>query len=541
MTLITFFRSVSVVAIGISMCFGEAQALQQMKAEASAYATRPKQATDMVEKEGDDNLKSRELVSGVTYRRADETGNPGEAYWFTSLGIARSAEEFAKLSTCLDQARMVGFTGDFVFSGENDTEYTAYSEMGVGKFATRKEAQAFVDIFPSEIECRPSVRNSGMYAFDKTQPTIVHVLEIEPGKFDGRLVAARGSAAAVDRTKPSDVLQRFAAGVAATNGGYFVMESSDGLVGESAGISVQGGRMLSEPTKGRPWVSIKNASRIEVRLNEKEPAEPTALVSANGKMLLIDGVNRKPGVLRNCGSLYDKAFATAIHDKSCPTTNEIVVMTNGSGIEIDPSKDTVIYRLGLNKRLELVDKRKAPGPSDTILVATGNKRTELADFATSRGPMQLSFGAFITDGQTYAMNGGPTLLANGKAVKREAEEGWPFGKASLVEAMDMHRFINMRAPRTAIGVTASGNILLVVVDGWRFGTDTGPKVPMSGGATIDELTSILLKLGAQDAMNLDGGGSSAMVLKEGVVSNPSDSDGERAVGDSFIILSNQVK
>jgi hypothetical protein len=84
-----------------------------------------------------------------------------------------------------------------------------------------------------------------------------------------------------------------------------------------------------------------------------------------------------------------------------------------------------------------------------------------------------------------------------------------------------------RQPRTAIGVTATGKILLVVIDGRRPG--------WSRGATLGELRTILRDLGAVDAMNLDGGGSSEMVVKGKVVNRPSDGH-ERRITNAVLIL-----
>jgi len=62
-------------------------------------------------------------------------------------------------------------------------------------------------------------------------------------------------------------------------------------------------------------------------------------------------------------------------------------------------------------------------------------------------------------------------------------------------------------PRTGVGVTASGKILLVVVDGRQPRWSLGP--------SVDEFARIMKDLGAVDALNLDGGGSSEMVVKAG--------------------------
>lgn len=84
-----------------------------------------------------------------------------------------------------------------------------------------------------------------------------------------------------------------------------------------------------------------------------------------------------------------------------------------------------------------------------------------------------------------------------------------------------------RNPRTAIGWTNNGRILLVVVDGRR------PK--WSVGYTLGGLAAQMRALGAVQALNLDGGGSSTMVVEGRVVNKPSDGN-QRRVTNAVVVL-----
>lgn len=88
---------------------------------------------------------------------------------------------------------------------------------------------------------------------------------------------------------------------------------------------------------------------------------------------------------------------------------------------------------------------------------------------------------------------------------------------------------NERHPRTGVGFSADGNkIYYIVVDG---------RLTTSVGVTTYELADILRLSGAAYAVNLDGGGSSAMFIKEvGVVNTPSDGT-PRAVGNALFTIS----
>ena len=73
-----------------------------------------------------------------------------------------------------------------------------------------------------------------------------------------------------------------------------------------------------------------------------------------------------------------------------------------------------------------------------------------------------------------------------------------------------------------------GKLLLVTVDGRQPG--------VSAGMTLEMLAEVLLEFGAVDAMNLDGGGSTTMVIHNGIVNRPSDQTGERPVSDAILVF-----
>jgi exopolysaccharide biosynthesis protein len=66
-------------------------------------------------------------------------------------------------------------------------------------------------------------------------------------------------------------------------------------------------------------------------------------------------------------------------------------------------------------------------------------------------------------------------------------------------------------------------------------TVDGRQPAVSVGMSLQELAEYLLSLGAVDAMNLDGGGSTTMYLDGKVVNTPSDKDGERKIGDAIVV------
>ena len=97
-------------------------------------------------------------------------------------------------------------------------------------------------------------------------------------------------------------------------------------------------------------------------------------------------------------------------------------------------------------------------------------------------------------------------------------------------------FVILRHPRTAIG-TSGNKVYLVTVDGRSKGN--------SLGVNLNELANILKWLGAENALNLDGGGSTTMYIEgqpeNGIVNRPCDNQkfdrqGERRVSNSLLLL-----
>lgn len=83
------------------------------------------------------------------------------------------------------------------------------------------------------------------------------------------------------------------------------------------------------------------------------------------------------------------------------------------------------------------------------------------------------------------------------------------------------------APRTAIGQTADGSILLLTIDGRQIS---------SIGATLKEEQNVLLAYGAVNAANLDGGSSTTMFYSGQVINSPADAFGERYVPTAFVVI-----
>ncbi|MBK8143140.1 MAG: phosphodiester glycosidase family protein [Chitinophagaceae bacterium] len=115
-----------------------------------------------------------------------------------------------------------------------------------------------------------------------------------------------------------------------------------------------------------------------------------------------------------------------------------------------------------------------------------------------------------------AVGGGPVLLQNGDIKITNNEELKFAGKA-----------INDKHPRTAMGYTGDNKLVILVIEGRNPGK--------AEGATLIQEAQIFKDLGCREAINLDGGGSSCMLVNGKETIKVSDASGQRPVPAVFII------
>jgi exopolysaccharide biosynthesis protein len=115
-----------------------------------------------------------------------------------------------------------------------------------------------------------------------------------------------------------------------------------------------------------------------------------------------------------------------------------------------------------------------------------------------------------------AVGGGPVLLQSGDIKITNEEEMMFTGKA-----------INDKHPRTAMGYTKDNKLIILVVEGRHPG--------IAEGATLTQLAQVFKDLGCREALNLDGGGSSCMLVNGKETITVSDKEGQRSVPAVFII------
>jgi hypothetical protein len=320
---------------------------------------------------------------------------------------------------------------------------------------------------------------------------VINVLVLDPSRT--RLVLGRANDKLVGTETTSSIARRHGA-LAATNAGFFRTDGS--YRGEPAGIVLRAGKVLSEPYRKRPGLAVSNkGGRTRLAVVDAEVRVEAA--PSKGLRRRVDGVNRP-----RLGE--ELILFTPEFDRT--------TLTGPEGVEAVVDKGRVV---------DVIDGRGAASIPRTGWVLSG--RGPAAEWVRA----QLKPGTrleLLTDVRLtprpaftpeFVVGGGPRLVRAGRPVAAGPEAGGP-------------GFTETRHPRTAVGVRADGRVLLVTVD--------GRQPERSVGMTIAELASLLLELGAVEAVNMDGGGSTTMVAGGRVVNSPSDLTGERPVGDALLVL-----
>ncbi len=197
-------------------------------------------------------------------------------------------------------------------------------------------------------------------------------------------------------------------------------------------------------------------------------------------------------------------------------SNQTVLYTSRWGKQAPPVPEDGLQILIRQDRVAAVSQTEAlPIPQDGM-VLSGPASPEMLALGSLNPNIPLSLNVYTLpdwSGMKHAVGGGPWLVRNG---------------TPYVDLQAQHftsRSLGSREPRSAVGVTAQGKMLLVTVDGRQKG--------VSIGMTLYEMAYLMKKLGAINAMNLDGGSSTQMSVYGRTVNRPS--AGSIGVSNSLII------
>lgn len=371
---------------------------------------------------------------------------------------------------------------------------TLFAEKGMPVFLLCALCVLFGEISAQDFkQIHPGVEYAQVAQKIGTDPVKINLLRIDRMKV--RLDVVHAGAAVIGLETTSSIAKRRGA-VAAINAGFFRLDKS-AFAGDAAGVLMIDRMLLSESISDRTAIFITDYPSTNLGIGQVRTEHN---LESNGRRFPVHGINRE----RKADEIvvYQEEFG--------PTT-----LTATGGVEI-----TV-----LQGKVTSVNMASGNGPipkGGYVISASGKFTAELAAIRMGdpAGFYRLAF--LLRDGLRLPLEmvddvvaGVPQLIKNGKI-----DITWEQEKAAK-------SFAETRHPRTAVARLESGKFLFATVDGRQPG--------VSVGMSLQELADYLLSLGAVNAMNLDGGGSTTMFLDGKVVNTPSDPTGERKIGDAILV------
>jgi hypothetical protein len=233
------------------------------------------------------------------------------------------------------------------------------------------------------------------------------------------------------------------------------------------------------------------------------------------------------GMLSTPGILMLGAATIPLAGWNQPRQRGVVLYDRGYGPETDTATGAVeIVMRGSPARVVVVDTATAGvaiPPDGAVVVASRTAAPQVrALLATAAPGIQARWHVGFTPIRPREAVGGFPVLVADSAVLQDLDSAGGAG------------FAPVRHPRTAVGIASGGRrLLLVTVD--------GRQLPYSDGMTLRELAELLRSFGAADALNLDGGGSTTLVVRErggalAIANRPSDREGERPVANALAVV-----
>jgi hypothetical protein len=351
---------------------------------------------------------------------------------------------------------------------------------------------------------------------------------IDPRRYHGTIMATHHGAVA--RRQGTSSVARALHATVAVNGGFFVISGADGYPGAPAGLAVYRGGLASMSAGARAAL-VLGAGRPRI-----ERLQSAVMVRDGQSWRAVQGINRIPGVIRNCGRPDSVPFRRPRQDVTCTSRSELVLFTPqlGAATPAGPGAQVVL------------------GPRGFVLAAWHGRRTArqvrrghlvIQGIGAMAGWLRrhAAVGRHLTVTRKLATPGGRRVplrrglsIVSGAPMLVRAGRTWIDAAAEgVIDPADRsfnYAWARLRQPRTIAGVGRRGQLLLVTVDGRRPG--------VSDGATLAEEAALMRSLGAVSALNLDGGGSTAMAVRGVLVNSPSDG-AERADGDFVVAVPRQ--
>lgn len=368
---------------------------------------------------------------------------------------------------------------EIVFSsgGRIGNPYVATDSAGLFRLSIpyQKEKKAFA------VAGGEKIADGVTYYQDRTpvngRHSDVHILRIEPFSNSIKVFPVLANEGIAQKEVLSSMAKRYNA-LAAINGAYFTSR------GDPIGTLIINRHLISSPLYKRSVFGVTDDDTLVFG-----NPDFSGTLRTTGISLKIDAVNQ-PRVGEHL------VVFTPEYARSTLTIEE--------GIELVLVKGKVV---GIHKRDALIP------PDGVVVSAGGQKADELSKLRLGQS-VELDYSIDKPWNLIkHAVCGGPRLISDGQVDINGKEEKFD---DSITYG---------RHPRTAVAITFAGDLLFLVVDG---------RSKRSAGMKLTELADYMRKLGVRHAINLDGGGSTSMIIKGKIVNKPSDG-GERRISNGILV------
>jgi hypothetical protein len=334
-----------------------------------------------------------------------------------------------------------------------------------------------------------------------TGPWVINLLRVDLKQVDLRIAHALDEGVGLETT--SSIAARYSA-IAAVNAGFF--RTTGTYRGESSGVLVVDGKLISEPIEGRAAFGlIKSSAGAEIIFGHLKFSG--YVESPRGRRSAISGLNRPRAadeLIVYTPEFHKTTLTTPDGVEVIVRRTRIIRIRGGEGSSAIPLDGFVISACGSAREWVLANLRLGS------VVRLSSKLAAVESEMTDSWKRA-----------SFIVGGGPQLIKAGRvAITFEDEK---------IAA----KFVSDRHPRTAIARLKDGRMLVATVDGRQPG--------VSAGMSLPELADLLLEFGVSEAINLDGGGSTTMVVNGKLVNQPSDQTGERPVSDAILMLPRRLQ
>lgn len=335
----------------------------------------------------------------------------------------------------------------------------------------------------SVVDLAPGVRFERLNRWTPAGPVSVNVVRADLRRYSLRPQLARSGRGFT--TAPVSAMARRARALAAINGSFFSPKG-----GSPIGLLMLDGQIVSSSYFNRSVFGVRYDGTCFIN-NARLRA---AVRLSDDRIFVANAVNRPAA--RNQILLYTPHWGARTRTVADPSRREFVIANDGTILAVTTGNSAI--------------------PKDGFVVSgQGSALSALMEhFRIGTRAIVYSQLSDEWEGVKYAIGGGPTLVSDGRIKVTAKQER--FG-AEIARG---------RAPRTAIGYLGGTSILMITVDG---------RQKHSIGMTLYELARLMRELGAEDAINLDGGGSTAMVVRGKLVNHPSDGV-ERSVNNALVLV-----